>query len=476
MTIPPLPMALRFMKRWTNLEESNKETMRVSTEELKRWDREIVWHGFTQMAEYDPLIIENAEGCTLIDVDGNRYLDGVSSLWCNVHGHRHPKLDQAIRDQLDRVAHVTSLGMSNSTTIRLAKRLVDISPAGLEHVFFSSDGSSSVEVALKMAFQYWQLVEGGKSAKTKYLAFGEAYHGDSLGSVSVGGMSLFHEMFGPLLFDVIRQPAPEMYRLPAGVTKQSACDYYLTQLEATLQERHQEIAAIVIEPLVQGAAGMITHPEGYLHGVRELTRRYGVLMIADEVAVGFGRTGCMFASEHEAVSPDIMCAGKGLTGGYLPMAVTLATDQVWDAFLGRYAEAKTFFHGHTYAGNPLAAAVAMATLDVFQEEGTLDAMKAKILRLKEHLASLADHPHVGDVRGRGMMVGIELVRDKGTAEPYPWDEKRGGRVCDFALTQGVWLRPLGNVVILMPPLAISLEELDAICEAAKHGIEHATKE
>jgi len=444
--------------------------MNTSLEEIQRWDREIVWHAFTQMAEYEPFLIERAHGCTLIDVDGREYLDGVSSLWCNIHGHCHPRLDQAIRRQLDEVAHVTSLGMSHPTTVCLAKRLVDITPSGLNHVFFSSDGSSSVEVALKMAFQYWRQREDPRPKKTRYIALDGAYHGDTLGSVSVGGVARFHEMFRPLLFDVIRLPTPQCYRLPDGVTRETACDYYLGQLERTLESNHEEIAALVIEPLVQAAAGMMTQPDGYLRGVRELTRRFDVLLLADEVAVGFGRTGTMFACEQEAVAPDLLCLGKGLTAGYLPMAATLATDEIWRAFLGEYSESKTFYHGHTYGGNPLAAAVASASLDVFQEEKTLEVLPEKIVRLADHLKRIAELPHVGDVRQRGLIAGIELVRDKQTKEPYPWTEKRGIRVCDYAQTEGVWLRPLGNVVVIMPPLAMTLLELDRICLAAERGI------
>ncbi len=444
--------------------------MNASLEEIQRWDREIVWHAFTQMAEYEPFLIEHAHGCTLVDMDGREYLDGVSSLWCNIHGHRHPRLDEALRRQLDQVAHVTSLGMSHPTTVRLAKRLVDITPSGLNHVFFSSDGSSSVEVALKMAFQYWRQREDPRPEKTRYIALDGAYHGDTLGSVSVGGVARFHEMFRPLLFDVIRLPTPQCYRLPDGVTRETACDYYLGQLERTLESNHEEIAALVIEPLVQAAAGMMTQPDGYLRGVRELTRRFDVLLLADEVAVGFGRTGTMFACEQEAVAPDLLCLGKGLTAGYLPMAATLATDEIWRAFLGEYSESKTFYHGHTYGGNPLAAAVASASLDVFQEEKTLEVLPEKIVRLADHLKRIAELPHVGDVRQRGLIAGIELVRDKQTKEPYPWTEKRGIRVCDYAQTEGVWLRPLGNVVVIMPPLAMTLLELDRICLAAERGI------
>ena len=453
-----------------------------SLDDLKRWDREIVWHAFTQMADYEPLLIERAEGCRLFDVHGREYLDGVSSLWCNLHGHRHPRLDEALRRQLSQVAHVTNLGMGNPTTAKLAKRLVDLAPVGLAHVFFSDSGATAVEVALKMAFQYWRQRGGPAPAtgglvppyepapRTKYLAWDNAYHGDTLGSVSVGGVARFHEMFRPLLFDVIRLPTPDTYRLPAGVAAEAACEHYLAQLEAALTEHHGELAAVVIEPLMQCAAGMIKHPPGFLRGVRELTRKYDVLLIADEVAVGMGRTGKMFGCEYEGVTPDFLCLAKGLTGGYLPLAATLTTDEIWQAFLGTYEESRTFFHGHTYGGNPLGAAVALATLDVFDEERTLENLRPKIARLNEHLARIADQPHVGDVRQLGLIAGIELVRDKGTREPYPWTEKRGIRVCQHVLTEGVWLRPLGNVVVIMPPLAISISELDRICLAVERGI------
>lgn len=445
-----------------------------SLDELKLWDRTHVWHPFSQMAEYEPFLVQSAHGCTLVDVDGREYLDGVSSLWCNIHGHRHPKLDAAIRQQLDEVAHVTLLGMSHPTTVKLARKLVEIAPAGLNYVFFSDDGATAVEVALKMAFQYWRQCPNPQPQKTKYLAFDNAYHGDTLGSVSVGGVARFHEMFRPLLFDVIRMPTPDTYRLPAGVSRETSCEFYLTQLQVALREHADELAAVVIEPLVQAAAGMVMHPPGFLRGVRELTARHGVLLIADEVAVGMGRTGKMFACEHEGVAPDFLCLAKGLTGGYLPLAATLTTSKVWNAFLGRYEESKSFFHGHTYGGNPLGAAVALATLEVFEEEQTLEHLQPKIASLSEHLARLAELPHVGDVRQCGLIAGIELVKGCATKEPFPWAEKRGIRVCTHALTEGVWLRPLGNVVVIMPPLSISLEELDRICGAVDRGIALAT--
>ncbi len=441
-----------------------------TAEQLCQWDRRYYWHAFTQMAEYEPLVFDRAEGCVLVDIHGRRFIDGVSSLWCNLHGHRHPAIDAAVRGQLQRVAHVTSLGASNPTTIMLAKRLVEITPPGLEHVFFSDDGATAVEVALKMAFQYWRQRPEPRPEKSLFVALEQAYHGDTLGAVSVGGVERFHAMFGPLLFRTLRVPAPDTYRTPPGVPSERLLEHHLRQMETVLAEHHQQIAAVILEPLVQAAAGMIMHPPGYLRGVRELTRRYDVLLIADEVAVGFGRTGKMFACQHESVTPDLLCLAKGITGGYLPLAATLATEEIYNAFLGHYAESKTFFHGHTYGGNPLAAAAALACLDVFEQEKTLEQLPAKIARLQEHLERLSRLPHVGDARQCGLIGAVELVRDKQTKEPFAWEEKRGIRVCAAAMSRGVWLRPLGNVIVIMPPLAISLEQLDQIAEAVEYGI------
>ncbi|MBN82919.1 MAG: adenosylmethionine--8-amino-7-oxononanoate transaminase [Planctomycetaceae bacterium] len=448
--------------------------MTTAHDELHAWDRQHVWHAFTQMAEYTPFIVERAHGCTLFDTHDQPYLDGVSSLWCNVHGHNHPRINQAIRDQLDQVSHVTSLGASNPTTIRLARRLVERSPAELQHVFFASDGAAAVEVALKIAFQYWQQRTDPKPEKTRYLAFQQAYHGDTLGSVSVGGVDRFHNMFRPLLFDVVRAPIPDRHHLPKGVTPQSANDFYLQELEALLKTHHQQLAAVVIEPLIQAAAGMVFHPEGFYREVRNLTRRFDVLLIADEVAVGWGKTGTLFASEQEQVCPDLLCLGKGLAGGYLPLSATLATTPLWEAFLGSHADSRTFYHGHTFSGNPLAAAAALATLDVFDEEETLRHIPEKARLLSDYLAPLASHPHVGDIRQRGLITAIELVRDREQGEPFVWSERRGQRVCDFALSRGVWLRPLGDVVVVMPPLAIQPDELQQIADAVRDGIDHAT--
>jgi adenosylmethionine-8-amino-7-oxononanoate aminotransferase len=426
------------------------------------------------MAEYQPFVIERAEGCVIVDLDGNEYLDGVSSLWCNVHGHRHPKIDAAVHAQLDKIAHFTNLGGSNPTTIQLAKRLANLAP-GLPYVFFCSDGASAVEASLKMAFQYWRQRKNPKPEKTCFLALDDAYHGDTIGSVSLGGIEQFRDLFRPLLFETLRVPSPDTYRTPPDVAPENLCRYHLDLLEEVLKNKHQQIAAMIIEPLMQAAAGAVMHPSGYLRGVRELTQKYDVLLIADEVAVGFGRTGKMFACEHEDVTPDLLCIGKGLTGGYLPMSATLACDEIWQAFLGEYAESKTFFHGHTYGGNPLCAAAALATLDVFEEERTLENTSPKIARLGEHLARIARLPHVGNVRQCGTIGAVELVRDTSTKESYPWQERRGYRVCDHALREGVWIRPLGNVIIIMPPLSITLDQLDRIAGAVERGIRAVTE-
>ncbi|MEW4452736.1 adenosylmethionine--8-amino-7-oxononanoate transaminase [Bremerella sp. JC817] len=445
--------------------------MNPTPQQLIEWDKHYVWHAFTQMASYDPLIIESAEGCELIDLDGRRLIDGVSSMWCNVHGHRHPAIDAAIVAQMGKVAHVTNLGCSNSTTIRLAKRLADLTPGDLNHVFFCSDGASALEVAIKLAFQYWHQCDNPQPGKTKYIGFEDAYHGDTIGTISVGGVDKFNSVFKPLMFPVHRLPIPDR-RTPSLET---SCEHHLQILEDTLAEHHDSIAAVVIEPLVLGAAGMIVQPHGYLRGVRELTRKYNVLLIADEVAVGLGRTGTMFGCQQEEVVPDILCLGKGLTGGYLPMSAAIASTEIWNAYLGDFSEAKQLCHGHTFGGNPLSAAAALATLDLFDQEATLAGLPAKIERIADHLQTLANHPHVRDVRQYGMIAAVELVKDRTTGEPFPWTERHGHQVCQYALNHGLWIRPLGNVLVIMPPLAISLEQIDTICQVIGDGIDFVTR-
>jgi len=443
------------------------------TADLLRWDRDHVWHAFTQMQEYEPLLIEHGQGAWLVDTEGNRYLDGSASMWCNVHGHRHPRLDAALRAQIDRVAHTTNLGLSNPVTVALARRLVEVAPAGLEKVFFTGDGSSAIEAALKMAFQYWRQSEPPQPGRTRFIAIGEAYHGDTLGAIGVGGVDRFTAMFAPLTFDAIRIPSPGG-PCPHSGRPAPALDEALAMLDRTLTEHRGTVAALVMEPLVQAAGGILVHPPGFLRGVRELTTRHDVLLILDEVAVGFGRTGTLFACQREGVSPDVLCLAKGLTAGYLPMAATLTTARVWNAFLGAHADRRTFFHGHTYGGNPLAAAVALESLAIFRDERVLDSLTPKIERLEQHVARLAALDHVGDTRQCGLVAGIDLVADKASRRAYAWQEQRGTRACLAARKHGAILRQLGDTVVLMPPLCITLDEIDLLAAAAEAGIRAAT--
>ena len=444
-----------------------------ATDRLHHWDRDHVWHAFTQMQEYEPLLIESGQGAWLFDTEGRRYIDGSASMWCNLHGHRHPRLDAAIRNQLDRVAHTTNLGLSNPTTVEFARRLVEVAPDGLEKVFFSGDGSSAIEAALKMAFQYWLQAETPQPERTRFIAIGEAYHGDTLGAIGVGGVDRFTAMFAPLTFEAIRLPPPGFSGPSAGMPALTPGESLAT-LERILDEHRDTVAALIMEPLVQAAGGILVHPPGFLRGVRELTARHDVLLVLDEVAVGFGRTGTLFACEQEQVVPDLLCLAKGLTAGYLPMAATLTTERIWRAFLGTHAERRTFFHGHTYGGNPLAAAVGIASLDIFLDEQVLEGLAPKIARLGEHAARLATLDHVGDVRQCGLMLGLDLMADAASGRAYPWEEKRGTRACLAARGHGALLRQLGDTVVIMPPLCVSLEEIDLLAKAAEAGIRMAT--
>src|SRR3954449_1456609 len=421
-------------------------------EKSARLDHDHLWHPFTQQRDWtdeEPLMIESAEGTELIDREGRRYIDGVSSLWCNVHGHRHPVIDAAVREQLERVAHSTMLGLSHRGAAELASRLVEISPPGLNRVFYSDSGSTAVEVALKMAFQYWQHRGGQHVRKTSFICLEDAYHGDTIGSVSVGGMPLFHSTFEPLLFDAHRAAPGD-----------------IDAMERLLAMREEEVAAVVMEPLVQGAAGMLTHPPGYLRAVRSLCDRHGALLICDEVATGFGRTGTMFACEQEGVSPDLLCLAKGLTGGYMPLAATLATERIYDGFLGATSEHRTFFHGHTYTGNPLACAAAIASLELFERERTLVRLQPKIRLLSGWLGQVERMREVREVRQRGLMVGIDL----GEHDP---ELRLGHRVTLEARRRGVIVRPLGDVIVMMPPLSISKQDLRRLVEVVGKSIRAA---
>ncbi len=461
--------------------------------ELHAWDKNHVWHAFTQMAEYEPLLIERGEGVYLFDTEGNRYIDGSSSMWCNVHGHRHPRLDAAIANQLTKVAHTTNLGLSNPTTVHLAQRLADIAPNGLEKVFFSSDGSSATEAALKIAFQYWHQSEREEtnssaqptSHRTKFVSLGESYHGDTLGAIGVGGVDRFTSIFSPLTFEAIRVPTPGMTetlsptadggpRTDPSSSRTTAAET-LAYLEQLFQSEGNTIAALIMEPLIQAAGGILVHPPGFLKAVRALTQRYDILLILDEIAVGFGRTGTMFACEQENVSPDILCLGKGLTAGYLPMAATITTAEIWSQFLGSHKDGRAFYHGHTFGGNPLAAAVALESLNLFEEEHLLEQLPERIQELHDHVARIAKLPHVGDTRQCGLVAGIDLVADKDSGSPYPWEEKMGTVACLAARQHGALLRQLGDTVVIMPPLSISSSELADLLHAAESAIRETTE-
>ncbi|HBR22504.1 MAG TPA: adenosylmethionine--8-amino-7-oxononanoate transaminase [Nitrospiraceae bacterium] len=458
---------------------------------LEESDKNYIWHPFTQMKDWleeKPVIISEGRDCFIKDICGRWYLDGVSSMWVNIHGHRKKEIDDAIKEQIERISHSTLLGLSNIPAIQLAERLIKLLSQSLIgsqlpnpptpplakggeggfKVFYSDNGSTSVEVALKMAFQYW--LHKGVTGKNSFLSLKNAYHGDTLGAVSVGGIETYHKVFSPLLFKTYNAPSPYCYRCELGLTYPDCKTACLKKKEEILIKHSYETAAVIIEPLVQAAGGIIVSPEGYLKGVRDLCTKYNVLMIADEVATGFGRTGRMFACEHEGIVPDILCISKGITGGYLPLAATITTDEIYNAFSGEFRDLKTFFHGHSYTGNPLACAAALACLDIFEKEETLRNLKPNIELLEGWLKEISELPHVGDARNKGLMSGVELVKDKNTKEPYAWEEKTGWKVAYHARDNGVFLRPLGNVIVIMPPLSISIENLKQMLKVIKDAI------
>lgn len=478
-----------------------------------QWDLKHVWHPFTQQTEWEkdarqwPMVIAKAKGVYLYDDKGQKYIDGISSLWTNLHGHQNPILNSAIQRQLKKMAHSTFLGLTHEPGIRLARELVRILPHKLTRIFYSDNGSTAVEVALKMAYQYHlQEMEArkhrskdtekykAKAAKTEFLALEDSYHGDTIGSVSVGGISLFHKKFRPLLFKTHFAMSPDCIKCPyktvvsdqcsvisyqykgqkpspGDYRKETGCRWQcLGEVETILEKHKEKMAAAIIEPVVQGACGIRVMPAGYVHGFAELCKKYNVLLIADEVASGFGRTGKTFACEHENVQPDLMCLAKGITGGYLPLAVTAASEKIYQAFLGRYDEFKTFFHGHTYTANPLASAVSLANLEIFKDGKTLRKVRYLEKNLSHLLAAIAEIPLVGQVRQAGLMAGIELVKDKQKMISYPPGLRVGKKVCFEARKYGVLLRPLGDVIVLMPPLSITEKELRKLVDGVKKSI------
>lgn len=447
---------------------------------LEEADRRHLWKPFTQMAGYvreTPVIVEHGLGNWLRDARGREVLDGVSSLWVNVHGHRHPTIVRGIQEQLARLDHSTLLGPTNVPAVQLAERLVGIAPGSrLSRVFYSDSGSTSVEIAVKMAFQFHaQHRDEAMRRRKVFISLTNAYHGDTLGSVSVGGIDLFHQLYAPLLFETRRAPAPDPYHRAFGgdvAEHEAAC---LAALERLLVSCEGRVAALIVEPLMQGAAGMLRHTATYLRGAVELARAHGALVIVDEVATGFGRSGSLFASTVAGVEPDLLCVAKGITGGVLPLAATLASEEIYEGFLGDRSEYRTFFHGHSYTGNPLACAAALASLDVFEEEQTLSRLAPRIEQLGEALAGFSEHPHVGDVRRLGVMTGIELVRVSATGEAFDPTQEVAQRVTRLALERGVLIRPLGDVVVLMPPLSITREEVALLCGVVFACIDEVTR-
>ncbi|MGB7951254.1 MAG: adenosylmethionine--8-amino-7-oxononanoate transaminase [Candidatus Binatia bacterium] len=449
--------------------------MTPSYDELKRLDHTFLWHPFTQMQEWmgeEPCIISHGEGHYLIDVQGHRYLDGVSSLWCNVHGHRVKEIDDAIKAQVDRVAHSTFLGLSHPPGIELAQKLIEIAPKGLQRVFYSDSGATAVEIALKMAVQYWQLK--GQRGRTGIATLLESYHGDTVGSMSLGYSETFHRFHKSLLFSVLRLTPPHVFRYYQRMSETDALAAAIEEAQKQLSGRKDSLAALIMEPLMQGAAGMWPQPVEYVKALGEICRTNDILFILDEVATGFGRTGKMFACEHAGVTPDILCLAKGITGGYLPLAATLTTEKIFSTFLGEYKEFKTFFHGHTYTGNPLGCVAAMASLELFARENVVEHMQPRIAYMKSRLEGFLAFSHVGDVRQWGYMVGIELVEDRETRKSYLAERRIGHRVILEARKRGVLIRPLGEVIILMPPLSITDAELETLLDVTYDSIRHVT--
>ncbi len=439
-------------------------------------DLSVLWHPCTQMKDHEqlPLIpIRRGEGVWLEDFDGKRYLDAVSSWWVNVFGHANPRINQRIKDQLDQLEHVMLAGFSHQPVVELSERLVRITPQGLDRVFYTDNGSTGIEVALKMSFHYWR--NCGRSEKQRFVTLTNSYHGETVAAMSVGDVALFTDTYKPLLLDTYKVLSPDCYLRPDGVSWEAHSRQMFVHMEQTLAEHHRDIAAVIVEPLIQGAGGMRMYHPVYLTLLREACDRYEVHLIHDEIAVGFGRTGTMFACEQAGITPDFLCLSKALTGGYLPMAAVLTTDRLYQAFYDDYATLRAFLHSHTYTGNPLACAAALATLDIFEQDQVLEANKTLAARMASATAHLAHHPHVAEVRQTGMAVAIEMVQDKASKTAYPWQERRGLKVYQHALQRGALLRPLGSVVYFLPPYTITEEQIDFLAEVASEGIEIATR-
>lgn len=433
---------------------------------MNKWetlDKEYIWHPFTQMKgwnENEQLVIERGEGVKLYDIAGKEYYDGISSLWVNIHGHHRAEIDNAVKAQMDKIAHSTLLGLINQPSAEFAEKLIKVAPKGLQKVFYSDDGSTAVEAAVKIAFQYWQ--HKGRPEKQTFINLGDSYHGDTVGAVSVGNIDVFHKVYKPLLFGTKKMTCPSYYHSHIeGINSEAEfLAYCLDELETYLQANADHVAAMIIEPLVQAAAGMLMQPKGYIKGVRELTKKYDVLLIVDEVAVGFGRTGKMWACDNEGVEPDMMTLSKGITGGYLALGATLTTDEIYNAFLGEPTDYKTFYHGHSYTGNNLACAAGIAGLDIFAKDEVIKNLPPKMEVIAKHMTTMQAMKYVGDARQCGMLAGIELMQDKSAKTPFAPELLMAGGICQTARKYGLIVRNIGDVIIFMPPLVSTATEID----------------
>ncbi len=434
-----------------------------------------VWHPCTQMKDHEsvPLIpVRRAQGVWLEDFAGKRYLDAISSWWVNLFGHCNPRINAAVRAQLEKLEHVILAGFTHEAVIELSEALTRIAPAGLTRCFYAENGSSAVEVAVKMSFHYWRNL--GRTGKQRFVTLSNSYHGETLGALAVGNVELYKEIYRPLLMDVITVPSPDCFEREPGEDWAEHSRRKFAHMEAVLAQHAEEIAGVIVEPLVQCAAGMRMYDPIYLRLLREACDRYEVHLIADEIAVGFGRTGTLFACEQAGIRPDLLCLSKGLTAGYLPLSVVMTTEPVYAAFYDEYTQLRAFLHSHSYTGNALACAAARACLEIFREDDVLGRNRRLAELMRERTSCLTDHPHVAEVRQRGMILAIELVRDRRTREPYPWQERRGLVVYRHGLERGVLLRPIGNVVYFMPPYVISEQEIELLVRVACEGIAKAT--
>ena len=434
-----------------------------------------VWHPCTQMKDHEqvPLIpIRRGQGAWLEDFEGKRYLDAISSWWVNLFGHANARINAAVRAQLEQLEQVILAGFTHEPVIRLSEALTSLAPAGLTRCFYADNGSSAVEVAVKMSFHYWRNV--GRGAKRRFITLSNSYHGETLGALAVGNVELYKDIYKPLLMEVITVPSPDCFEREPAETWAEHSRRKFAHMEAALERHADQTAAVIIEPLVQCAGGMRMYDPIYLSLLRAACDRHQVHLIADEIAVGFGRTGTMFACEQAGIRPDLMCLSKGLTAGYLPLSAVLTTEAVYAAFYDEYNKLNAFLHSHSFTGNPLACTAALACLDIFRAGAVLERNRALSARLGERARSLEAHPHVAEVRQHGMIVAAELVKDKAAREPYPWQERRGLRIYRHALNRGVLLRPVGDVVYFMPPYVVTPEEIDLMVEVAREGIELAT--